>query len=254
MPKKLTSIKKIVNYARQWIVYLIVVAAGLTPAIAQRPAGFGSSSGGASSGSGSPFTYLYIQGIDQNTVGGANVSWPSTGGLGPALIPVEGASSGDVTTAAAATAVSYLSFTKNASNAAANSIQVKTFIPSTWATSTKTATVDVRFRAVATSGNAFFQVSGQCFTPPAVPGSFTSAVSMTAKTVGGTTLQWVDTATLTLTASDVLAGCLAGDQLWLRFWRQGNSGSDTLSTGTCTLPATGNGCAEVATIKIGVAQ
>tara|TARA_R110000868_G_C10699722_1_gene749025 strand:- start:109 stop:846 length:738 start_codon:yes stop_codon:yes gene_type:complete len=245
MPKKLT---------RQRIVYLIVVAAGLTPAIAQRPAGIGSYGGGSSSGSGSPFTYLYIQGIDQNTVGGANVSWPSTGGAGPTLIPVEGASSGDVTTAASATTVSYLSFTKNASNATANSIQVKTFIPSTWATSTKTATVDVRFRAVATSGNALFQVSAQCFTPPAVPGSFSSAVSMTAKAVGGTTLQWVDTATTTLTASDVLAGCTAGDQLWIRFWRQGNSGSDTLSTGTCTLAATGTGCAEVATIKIGVAQ
>lgn len=190
---------------------------------------------------------FYWNGIDSGTAAGWGLSWPSTGGGGPTLIPVEGASSGDVTTASAATTVSYLSFTDNASNATANSVQVKMPVPSTFAT---TALMDVRFRAVATSGNAFFQVSGQCVHPPAVPGSFSSAVSFTAKAVGGTTLQWVDTAQLTLSTADALSGCAAGDTLWLRFWRQGNSGSDTLSTGTCTLPATGNGCAEVAQLKV----
>lgn len=190
-----------------------------------------------------PFGHTIFRGVDQNTVAGWGVSFPSTGGGGPTLVPVEGASSGDVTTAAGAGLDSYMSFAKNASNATANSIQILLKIPSTWSGSTQTATLDLRARSSATTGNMFFQVSGSCSTPPAVPPSFSSAVSFTAKTVGGTTLQWVDVATLTLTTSDVLSGCLANDTLRLRLWRQGNSGSDTLAA-----------TAEVAIIDVGLAQ
>lgn len=207
---------------------------------------FPPATGGGGSGGGG--TVYYWNGLDQNTVAGWGLSCPSTGGGCPTLIPVEGANSGDVTAAATATIVSYLSFTKNASNATANSIQVKVPVPVSYVA---TALLDVRFRAVATSGNAFFQVSCMVVHPAAAPGSFGSAVSFTAKAVGGTTLQWVDTAQLTLTpATDCGATPVSGDTIWLRIWRQGNSGSDTLSTGTCTLPATGNGCAEVAQLKV----
>ena len=209
-----------------------------------------------SGGSGAPFVYTFFGGIDQNTVAGWGVSCPSTGGGCPTLIPVEGASSGDVTTASSANLSSFLSFTKNASNSTANSVQLRDIvIPSTWSTSTKTITVDIGFRAVATSGNVVFQASGYCLTPPAVAPNFSSAISFTTTAVAGTTLQIKAVPTLTITpATDFLAACSAGDLLHLRIWRQGNSGSDTLSTGTCTSPASGSGCAELAYANVGVAQ
>jgi hypothetical protein len=198
----------------------------------------GSSGGGGSGGSGVAYTVFRV--LNQNTVAGVNFSIPAANA--PTLTSVEGASSGDVTTASSAWNYGTLSFAKNGTAATSQSVQGAIPLASTW-TSTAGVTLLVKWRAAAITGNVLWQIQGQCVGTGALPGNFGAAVAMTASTAAGTTLQWTDTALSTLTTANVLSGCAAGNVFLFRLFRDGTNAGDTML-----------GAAEMVMASFGVTQ
>jgi hypothetical protein len=169
--------------------------------------------------------YIF-RGLNQNTVAGWNVSLP--GSNAPTLTSVEGASSGDVTTLTSAWNYSTLSFAANSTANTANSAQGTIPLVST-AVLSSGITLQLTWRTSAITGNALWQIQGQCVATGAVPGSFSASTALTASTAAGTTLQWTQTAVLTMTTSNALSGCAAGNIFMFRLYRDHQNASDTIT-------------------------
>lgn len=114
-------------------------------------------------------------------------------------------------------------------DASTTEVQVHIVLPADWDSALTTDLVG-KWRTSATSGNVVWQVSGKCMADGVViPTSYNSTADTVTDAAKGTTLQ-ANTFTLALsTASNhALNGCSAGDDLYMRFFRDPSNGSDTL--------------------------
>ena len=176
--------------------------------------------------SGGPQHYTF-RGLNQNTVGGFNLSAPEANA--PTAVSIEGASSGDITSVGSAWNYSTLSFAANASAATGQSGEGSIYIPITW-TASDGFKANVTWRTSATTGNVLWQIQGQCVATTGIPGNFSVPTAFAASTANGTTLHFTQTSELSLTTSNVLAGCAAGNVFLFRFFRDHQNGSDTLTS------------------------
>ena len=115
-------------------------------------------------------------------------------------------------------------------DASTSEVQIHVVLPADWDSTLATELVG-KWRTSATSGNAVWQVSGVCMTDGAViPTSYNSTADTVTDAAKGTTLQ-ANTFTLALStaANHALASCSAGDDLYLRFFRDPSHGSDTIT-------------------------
>ncbi len=109
-------------------------------------------------------------------------------------------------------------------------LQLTVPVPTNWDSS---ATVEVfgKWRTSAITNAVVWQVSGVCAADAEViPTAYSSTADTVTKTAKGTTLQLEDfSITLSTSANHSLATCAAGEQLWVRFFRDPANGSDTLA-------------------------
>jgi hypothetical protein len=209
-------------------VRLALLLALAAHAIAQipLPSPFQGSGSGSSGGSG--VAYTIFRSINQNTISGSNFSLPASNA--PTAVSVEGAFSGDITTLTPAWNFGTLSFAQNASAATANSVEGTVNLAPTWSSSAG-ITLQITWRAAAISGNALWKIQGQCVATGGIPGSFNPSKALTASTANGTTLNWTNTAVLTMTTSDALAGCTGSAQatFLFRIFRDHQDAGDTIT-------------------------
>jgi hypothetical protein len=169
---------------------------------------------------------IVLRTLCQNTIGGPNFSTPAANP--PAFNCVTGGNAGDVSAAATAWNFGVLSFAENASEATSQSVQGMIPLAPTWSAAAGIP-AGLTWRTAPVVGDSLWRIQGQCIADGEVPGNFSAAVDFTADTAKGTTLQWNDTATLTLTTGDALAGCAAGETFLFRLWRDATQGGDTLA-------------------------
>jgi hypothetical protein len=198
----------------------------------QAPTGIlanGNATGCAAIGGSTSVHNYTFRSINQNTISGSNFSIPASNA--PTPVSVEGASSGDITTLSSAWNYGTLSFAANSTSNTANSVQGMIPLASTWSSSAG-ITLQITWRTSATSNAVVWAIQGQCVASGALPGSFSSGTAMSASTAAGTTEQWTATSTLTMTTSNVLSGCSAGNDFMFRLYRdhQISGGADTLTS------------------------
>jgi hypothetical protein len=192
----------------------------------------------APAGGGSGVAYTVFRAINQNTVGGSNFSIPANNGpgctgspcIGPQAVSVEGASSGDVTTLSSAWNFATLPFAANSAANLAQNVEGTVNLAATWSSSAG-ITLQITWRAAATSGNALWQIQGQCVATGGIPGTFNASKALTASAANGTTLHETNTAVLTMTTSDALASCTGSAQaiFMFRIFRDHTAGADTIT-------------------------
>lgn len=162
----------------------------------------------------------------QNGAAGTGFALPAANA--PSATCVTGANAGDPSTASSAWNYGVLSFTENASAATANSVQGRIKLHASADLTTGNSVV-INWRTSAITGDVVWQIQGQCIADGEVPGNFGTAAAFTADTAKGTTLQWNNTAALTIGTSDVLTGCAAGETFLYRLFRDATHASDTLA-------------------------
>jgi hypothetical protein len=110
-------------------------------------------------------------------------------------------------------------------DSASLSAQIHHKLPSTW---TGSIDVNIKWLTSATSGNVVWQMAAVCVADAETDDpAFATAVTVT-DAAKGTTLQTND-ATLTMTTSDTITGCAAGELMHLKILRDAAHASDTLA-------------------------